>query len=423
MSRSNALSSMLGLALAAMLVPASAFATQNLYGQRLTSPDASVVGFGSQSPAVSGDWVAVFGRLSDAAGDGRVYLFHRQSGVWSFAQEIAPADGIGSQDSLAMANGLLVVGSPNAYNSALQADAGVVSVYALQNGWVLQQTLNGNTAFQSGETGFGSSLAIDGRTLYVGFPGYMTATGDPIGDVEAYDISSSMASYIGQVLPAESQPDMQFGATLAAADGVLAVGANNMGLPGVGVSAGALHTFARSGNAWIEQNVLSAAYPFSGDRFPNAIVIDNAHVIAADVNCNNQGKQGPWGQVFSYADATSGFSAQTGVISPDPSSSYGFNLFGKGVTSVSGMLLVAAPNTGNAGQVFAYRSDTGAAWSPVSIFVAKQLQAADAFGVSMATDGKTLVVGAGEYGRSPPSGGAIYAFAYPPTDRLFADGL
>ncbi len=423
MSRSNAHSSLIGLALAAMLSPATTFATQNLYGQRLTAPDASVVGFGNQAPTVSGDWIAVFGRLSGAAGDGRVYLFHRQSGVWSFAQEIAPADGTGSQDSLAMANGLLFVGSPNAYNAALQADAGVVSVYALQNEWVLQQTLNGYTAFEPGETGFGTSLAIDGQTLYVGFPGYMTATGNPIGDVEAYDISTSMASYVAQILPTVPQLDMDFGETLAAGSGMLAVGADNEGVPGVGVSAGALHTFARSANAWIEQTVLTAAYPFAGDHFPNAIVIDSAQVIAADVNYDSQGKQGPWGQVFSYGDAATGFSSQTGVIGPDPSSIYGFNLFGMGITSVSGMLLVAAPNTGDAGRVFAYRSDTGAAWSPVSIFVAKQLQTGDAFGVSMATDGKTLVVGAGEYGRSPPSGGAIYAFAYPPTDRIYADGL
>ena len=422
MSRSNAHSSMLGLALAAMLSPATTFATQNLYGQRLTSPDASVVGFGSQAPAVSGDWIAVFGRLSDAAGDGRVYLFHRQSGVWSFAQEIAPADGAGSQDSLAMANGLLVVGSPNAYNSALQANAGVVSVYALQNGWVLQQTLNGNTAFQSGETGFGTSLAIDRQTLYIGFPGYMTSTGDPIGDVEAYDISTSMPSYIGQILPAAPQLDMDFGSSLAAAGGVLAVGADNEGLPSVGVSAGAVHTFERSANAWIEQTLLTAAYPFAGDHFPDAIVIDNAHVIAGDVNYDSQGKEGPFGEAFSYAGAEPDFAVRT-EISPDPSDNYGFNLFGKGITSVNGMLLVAAPNTGDAGRVFAYHSNNGAAWSPVSTFVAKQLQAADAFGVSMATDGKTLVVGASESGRSPPSGGAIYAFAYPPIDRIFADGM
>ncbi|MBU6198561.1 MAG: FG-GAP repeat protein [Xanthomonadaceae bacterium] len=423
MSRSNAHSSMIGLALAVMLSPATTLATQNLYGQRLTAPDASVVGFGNQAPAVSGDWIAVFGRLSAAAGDGRVYLFHRQSGAWSFAQEIAPPDGAGSQDSLAMANGLLFVGSPNAYNSALQANAGVVSVYALQNGWVLQQTLNGNTAFQSGETGFGTSLAIDRQTLYIGFPGYMTSTGDQIGDVEAYDISTSMPSYIGQILPTSPQLDMAFGSSLAAAGGMLAVGADNEGVPGVGVSAGALHTFVRSANAWIEQSVLNATYPYSGDHFPNAIVIDNTHVIAADVNCNSQGKEGPWGQVFSYAGATTGISAQTGTISPNPSSIYGYNLFGKGITSVNGMLLVAAPNTGNAGQVFAYHNDNGAAWSPVSTFVAQQLQTADAFGVSMATDGKTLVVGASESGRSPPSGGAIYAFAYPPTDRIFADGM
>lgn len=422
MSRSNAHSSLIGLTLAAMLSPATTFATQNLYGQRLTAPDASVVGFGNQAPTVSGDWIAVFGRLSGAAGDGRVYLFHRQSGVWSFAQEIAPADGTGSQDSLAMANGLLFVGSPNAYNAALQADAGVVSVYALQNEWVLQQTLNGYTAFEPGETGFGTSLAIDGQTLYVGFPGYMTATGNPIGDVEAYDISTSMASYVAQILPTVPQLDMDFGETLAAGSGMLAVGADNEGVPGVGVSAGALHTFARSANAWIEQSVLNATAPYACDHFPNAIVIDNARVIAADVNYDSQGKEGPFGEAFSYAGTGPDVALQA-EISPDPADSYGFNQFGKGITSVNGMLLVAAPNTGSAGRVFAYHSYNGAGWSPVSTFVANKLQAADAFGVSMATDGKTLVVGASESARSPPSGGAIYAFAYPPADRIFADGM
>ncbi|MGE5168265.1 MAG: hypothetical protein ACM3KT_06575, partial [Deltaproteobacteria bacterium] len=96
----------------AALAATTANATTALPAQRLTPPEGYASSFGRQNPAVLGDWIAVFGRLSDADGDGRVYIYHRLAGTWSLFQEITPPDSAGGRDTLAFTANALVVGSP-----------------------------------------------------------------------------------------------------------------------------------------------------------------------------------------------------------------------------------------------------------------------------------------------------------------------
>ena len=405
----------------AALAVTTANATTALPAQRLTSPEGYASSFGRQNPAVLGDWIAVFGRLSDADGDGRVYIYHRLAGTWSLFQEITPPDSAGGRDTLAFTANALVVGSPGAWNPHLQNNAGAVSIYALQNGqWQLEETLYSYTGIMSGANGFGSSLAVDGSTLFVGFPGYINAKGLQVGDVEAYDLTSLPSSYKGQILARAPVDQSSFGSSVAAANGTLAVGADNLGLTGVGASAGAIYTFSKSFNGWSQSGMLTAPDPVAFAYFPDVLVVDGGRIVAGDAEFYSQMKGGPYGAAFSYLATSGQFSYES--MLPD-AGSYGRDMFGTSVTSVNGFSLVGSMGKGDAGQVFAFRHEASGGSQPAGVFSVADLQAGDGFGASMATDGTTLVIGATESSRIPASPGAIYVAQYPATDRVFGEGF
>ncbi|HZP67439.1 MAG TPA: FG-GAP repeat protein [Rudaea sp.] len=403
----------------AAAAPTFGVASTALHGQRLIAPDIGAGGYMYGSPAVNGDWIAAFGRLSANAGDGRVYVFHRAAGVWSLFQEIAPPDGAGANDALMFVGKALVVGSPGAYDPRVAANMGTVSIYTFQlDQWMLNDQIYSYTGFMGSASGFGTALAADADTLYVGFPDYVSGSGLSTGDVEAYDISSAPATYLGQIAPASAVEGMGFGTTLTAGYHTLAVGANDQGLPGVGSAAGVIYTFAQNGKHWTPGVSLESPWASAFDYFPSALTMDGSRIIAGDYHNRSQGKGGPMGVAFSYAGAGSQYSLESDVSPPD---GYGNDLFGASVAAAGGLVMMGAPNTGDAGRVYAYRNVDGA-WQQVGIFVTDDLATGDGFGVSLATDGSTLVVGATANGRDPAGTGAIYAFCDFGTDRVFSDG-
>lgn len=405
------------LALAA-LAGADAQAASLMSGQRLTPPEAYATGFAQTTPAVCGDWMAAFGRLSDAAGDARVYVFHRQAGNWSLYQELAPPDGTASQDALACAGATLIVGSPTAWDPQVGANSGAVSLYTLHNGqWMLEQIIYTYTGFQIAGTGFGSALAVDGTTLFVGFPGYINKSDLQVGDVEAYSLSALPASYVGQIVSSNPTDFSNFGSSVAAANGLVAVGANNLGLAGVGSGVGAIYAFRKGIFGWTQINLLTSPEAKAFDHFPGTAVLDGDRIVAGDANAKIVSKGSPLGIAVSYAYGSASFT--TNEV-PRGNNAYS-PMFGASVTSINGFALVGAMYAGPAGQVQAYRY-VNDEWLSAGILSTDGLQDGDNFGVSMATDGGTLVVGASETTRSPPSAGALYVFAYPPSDRLFGDG-
>lgn len=404
----------------AALAPVGVEANTTLRGQRLTAPEAYASSFAQTTPAVKGDWIAVSGRLSDAVGDGRVYVFQRQAGGWSLYQELAPPDAAKGADVVVFVGDTLVVGSPNAWDPQVSGNAGAVSLYTLQNGqWTFTQAIYSYTGFMGNGSGFGSALAGDGTTLFVGFPGYVNTSGLQVGDVEAYDLSSLPAAYVGQIVPTMPVLASNFGSSLAADTGLLAVGADSIGLAGVGASAGAIYSFSRAGSNWSQDNILTAPAANAYDYFPGALVFDHSRIVAGNANFDSQRKGGPYGAAFSYRYASGGFCLENELPNNIANSR---SMFGTAVTSVDGLSLVSAVFAGTAGQVNAYRYANGG-WQPAGVLSTDGLQDGDGFGVSMATDGTTLAVGSSEALRSPASAGALYVFSYPPTDRLYSDGF
>ncbi|HEX4479423.1 MAG TPA: hypothetical protein VH082_01340 [Rudaea sp.] len=378
----------------------------------LGSPKVSVSG-----AVVSGDWIAVFDRSTGFEGGGQVMLYHHVGKQWDYAQTLSPPDAESCSDSMAMSGDLLFVSCPRAFDEERGVYMGVVVVYAQSGGqWQLAQTISSATGFY-GNPGFGASLAVSGDRLFIGYTGYAAMSDALIyGDVEVFDISTLPASYVMQILPDMSVAYANFGSSLAATNGMLAVGANDANLAGIGDGAGAVYMFEQSGGDWVQRSMLTSAHPHAYDSFPSALAFQQAHLVAGSATNGAMDADGSLGAAFTY-DGNGGSLSLADVLMPATSETDTF--FGQSLASVGGTVFVGEPNGGAGGHVHVYNSsDSG--WAHASSFVAPSLADGAQFGFGLSSDGKTLVVTALE--RTESGAGSVYVYDAPPTDQIFGDG-
>jgi hypothetical protein len=209
--------------------------------------------------AVEGDWAAIAAPKADknALKDiGRVYLYQRQGDGWSLAETLDAPEAYGNAgfgQALALTDGWLAVGAPG-----VQKGEGRVYLFALEGGlWSHRQTL---TPSADGSQ-FGTAVALDGNNLVVGAPlenRDPAAGGLRSGSVHAYRLNG------GQWLeaPAFPLPDAQdhragrLGANLVLQGNTLAVAAPDVniripdGLTHSKAGRVFLYTFDETSQAW-----------------------------------------------------------------------------------------------------------------------------------------------------------------------------
>jgi hypothetical protein len=404
--------------IAACILPGAASASLALQGQRLAPSNLSSPDVGAASAVVSGDWIAVFGRTTTDEGGGLIMLYHRdQSGAWTYTQSLSPPDDASCMDAMAMRGDMLFVACPSALDTDRAAKMGVVTVYTMSLGsWQFAQTITSATGFY-GNPGFGTSLAVSGNRLFVGYPGFAPMANSLVfGDVEVFDIGTMPVSYQMQVLPDAWIAYSNFGSSVAASNGLLAVGANSQDLGGVGHSAGVVYTFEAADGDWFQRSVLTSAQPQPYDNFPSALAFQQSHLLAGSATNGAINEDGSLGAAFAYG-GRDGSMALDDVLMPNETQTD--TLFGQSLAPIGNTLFVGEPNGGVGGHVHVY-NNTATGWAHASTFAPADVKLGDSFGFALATDGTTLVITAPD---SPATGmGAVYVIDAPPTDQVFGDG-
>ncbi len=419
----------------AVAAPQFAAASMVTHAQRLVPPDGVPNGSVYLSLAVSGDWIAAFGRLSPMSGDGRVFVFHRSAGTWEFFQTLTPADSADCVDALAFNNEAvfsatnrpgslaapaLFVGCGTAYDSVQGANVGLVSGYSFDGmQWNLAQTLRTATGYV-GASGFGTSLAVADNQLFVGFTGNTPqAQVVQTGTVEVYDASAFPVNLVSQLYPSYPAPGASFGSSLAAVSGHVAVGANTQSVASIGENVGAVYTFTSASGQWQDESYLIEAHPYAEDFFPTALTYQGNELIAGSAYNNSFSKGGPLGVALAYTSVIGGLSLCDAWY---PQDSVGNSMFGQALAAIDKAVFVGEPFGGDRGLIHMYTSYYGN-WLQTSSFTTDLALEFDSLGVSMATDGLTLVFGSAESSRAPSSMGSIYVVDAPPTDQVFGEGF
>ena len=235
---------------------------------------------------------------------------------------------------------------------------------------------------------FASSVAIDGDTIVVG--AYMAGTG---GAVYVFRTSDGGATYgeVAMLTAADAAADDSFGGSVAIDGDTVVIGAN-----GNNDGTGAVYVFRTTdGGATYDQVAkLTASDGATDDQFGNSVAIDGGTVVV-----------GAW-----YGDAayvfrtTDAWTTHTEIKLTAADAATG-DYFGISVAIDGGTVVVGAYLDGDAGSMSgsAYVFLTTDDWNTYTDIklTADDVAAYDSFGVSVAIDGDTIVVGAVQFQTGP----------------------
>ena len=334
------------------------------------------------SVAVDGD-TAVIGVYHDnlprASGisfknAGSAYVFVRQpnSGGWRQVAHLTASDPADDDEfgySVDVDGDTIVVGARQAdHDPGVVGDTGAVYVFTKPDtGWADGNETAKLTAYSPvARDEFGISVAVDGETILVG------AHQDDHNGTDAGAAYLFTRPYTGwadspettKLIPADGAPGDQFGISVAVDGNMAVIGANKD--DDNGDDSGSAYVFTKVSGGWSQRAKLTASDGEAGDEFGISVAVDDdTAVIGANKDDDN---------------------------GDDSGSAYVFT----------------RPDTGWAGGTEAAK------------LTASDGAADDEFGISVAVDGDTIVVGANKDDHNGDDSGSAYVFVKP--DAGWADG-
>jgi VCBS repeat-containing protein len=316
--------------------------------RKLTPMGTFSVGVGGptygQAVAVHGDTIAV-GAPTDRLGSvvpGAVYLYGRNVGGannWGLVKRVVPDDVSSGQQyggSLALAGDTLIVGSPQ--DDDRGANSGSIYVLGRNQGGAEAWGLVTKVLAPDGNNGdrFGGSVGLAGDTLVTGANG-----DDGIGSAYVFERNLGGTSAWGmarKLVPGDGAAQDQFGSAVAVFGDVIAVGSPLD--DDLGSSTGSTYLFSRhvgGAQAWGQSGKLLAAGAVPGDQFGSAVAMRDGVLLIGAPKQDDRGVDA--GAVYQFA-ASGAIWVQTNKFLPDGTSATGE--FGLPVALDSSTVVVGA---------------------------------------------------------------------------------
>ena len=224
--------------------------------------------------AVSGD--TVLAGAPWRGGGGRAYVYTGTGGTWSLQAELVAADTAAADE---FATGVALDGNRAAVGALGDDDNGSFSgsVYLFERSggaWTEGQKVLASDGV-AGDW-FGRSVGLDGDLLVVGAYG-VDAVGFTSGAAYAFERTGGSYLETGKLIPADAGSGHRFGFSVDAAGDLAVVGAYFHSGP-FG-SAGAAYVFRDQGATWVEEELLLAPSPGSGDYTGYDVAASGARVL------------------------------------------------------------------------------------------------------------------------------------------------
>ncbi len=317
--------------------------------------------------------------------------------------KLLPGDGA-FNDRFGFASGLsgttAILGAPLADDRGF--DAGAAYLLDVVTGETIAKLLPDE---DTPNGSFGVSVAIDGGVAIVGAPGDAT-NGDGAG--AAYLFDTVTGERLAKLLPDDAAEEDLFGISVDVSGTVAIVGAYLD--DDAGLEAGAAYLFDVATGAQLFK--LLAEDGAAGDRFGLSVAIDGDTAIVGSFLDDDDGPDSGSAYLFDVATG-----AQLGKLrAPDGAAD---DAFGAAVAIDGGTALVGAFQDDDGGQ------DAGsaslfdvAAGTRIAKLVASDGEAFAAFGISVAIEGGTAVIGAYLDGDNGLNAGSAYRFDAASGDEL-----
>ena len=257
-------------------------------------------------------------------------------------------------------------------------------------------TING-TMVASGADSPAIALADGANTITI----VVTASDGVTTETYTLTVTKQAAASFAQqayLKASNAQGDDAFGFSVAVDGDTLVVGAPfEENEP----DAGAAYVFVRSGSSWTQQALLKADNAATLDRFGTSVAISGETVA---VGATGRSLDAGAAYVF-VRSGTSWSQQQLAAIGAVPGDDLGTSIAVDGDTLVVGARGVS--NGAGAAYVF---TRSGAIWSEQQALTASDGADGDQFGLSVALDGNTVVVGAPSKNSSGADAGNVYVF-------------
>jgi hypothetical protein len=255
--------------------------------------------------------------------------------------------------------------------------------------------------------GFGSSVAISGETVLIGDPGDDAPAIDS-GSVYVFERSGTTWSEQTKLTASDGAVGDFFGSSVAISGETAIVGAPGDDAPAN--NSGSAYVFVRTGSIWTEQAKLTASDGAAGDQFGTSVAISGETVAVGafedDIGSSNEGSA----YVFVRSGTTWSQQQKLTALDGMVNDAFGMSVAISGETVIVGAIDGDAPSAPDSGSAYVFVR-TGSTWSQQAKLTASDAATGDEFSISVAISGETVVVGA-RMGDAPgaPNSGSAYVF-------------
>jgi hypothetical protein len=363
---------------------------------QLTASDGAAPDNFGVSVALSND-TAVIGAMRStvsASQQGSAYVFVRIGSSWSFQAKLIASDAAASDlfgNTVAISGDTVVVGA-DLDDVGANGNQGSAYVF-VRSGviWTQQQQLT--AADGAANDQFAISVAISSNTVIVGANADDVGANSNQGSAYVFVRSGTTWTQQAQLTASDGAASDGFGGAVAMSGDTVIVGAN---LDDVGATAnqGSAYVFARNGTSWTQQQQLTAADGAANDQFGRAVSM-SSDVIAVGASLDDVLANADQGSAYLFTRSGTTWTNQQKILASDGAAS---DHFGNSI-SISGDSVVAGANLddvlANADQGSAYVfMRSGATWYEQQHLTASDGSASDDYGVSVAINGNTILIGA-----------------------------
>lgn len=204
----------------------------------------------------------------------------------------------------------------------------------------------------------------------------------------------------------DNEANSFFGFSVAISDDVAAIGAQ--GASAKGADSGAAYVFYRSNGRWCQQSKLSALDAQSGDQFGGSIALSGDTIVVGARRDDDRGEAS--GSAYVFVRTQSGWVQQAKLTAADgqAGAEFGRSIALWGDTAIIGAALDDA-NGEDSGSVYVF-TRSGTTWRQHSKLVARDGAAGDVFGISVALEGDTALVGADLDDDNGENTGSVYVY-------------
>lgn len=222
-------------------------------------------------------------------------------------------------------------------------------------------------------------------------------------------IASQSFATLQKLLPDDGKAEDQFSYSVAIDGSTALVGALNADVDNI-QDAGAAYVYSFGDEGWQQQAKLVAKPAFANDTLGGNVALKNNMALLGVIKRDDKGEDA--GAVFAFEKEAKSWSQKQILTANDANAG---DAFGQSIALTTEFLVIGSPRSDSprkdSGSAYVYIRDKNT-WRFQAKLTAKDGAEGDLFGISVAIDGETILVGADLNDEKAEKAGAVYAYVF-----------